>query len=39
VVEGGSDEHPNEVAHRIAAEALLRVVDGPRNHAAPEPFP
>jgi hypothetical protein len=39
VVEGGADEHPNEVAHRIAAEALLRVVDGPRNHAAPEPFP
>jgi len=36
VVEGGADEHPNEVAHRIAAEALLRVVDGPRNHAAPE---
>jgi len=39
VVEGGADEHPNEVAHRIAAEALLRAVDGPRNHAAPEPFP
>ena len=39
VVEGGADEHPNEVAHRIAAEALLRVVDGPRNHAAPEPLP
>lgn len=38
VVEGGADEHPNEVAHRIAAEALLRAVDGPRNHAAPEPF-
>jgi len=39
VVEGGADEHPNEVAHRIAAEALLRVVDGPQNHQAPEPFP
>lgn len=38
VVEGGADEHPNEVAHRIAAEAVLRVVDGPRNHAAPEPL-
>jgi hypothetical protein len=38
VVEGGADEHPNEVAHRIAAEALLRVVDGPRNHAPPEPL-
>lgn len=39
VVEGGADEHPNEMAHRIAAEALLRAVDGPRNHAAPEPLP
>jgi hypothetical protein len=39
VVEGGADEHPNEVAHRIAAEALLRAVDGPRDHPAPEPFP
>ncbi|MBX7183791.1 MAG: SGNH/GDSL hydrolase family protein [Vicinamibacteria bacterium] len=39
VVEGAADEHPNEVAHRIAAEALLRAVDGPRNHAAPEPWP
>ena len=38
VVEGGADEHPNEVAHRIAAEALLREVDGPRNHSAPEPL-
>lgn len=39
VVEGAADEHPNEVAHRIAAEAVLRVVDGPRNHAAPEAWP
>ena len=39
VVEGEADEHPNEIAHRIAAEALLRVVDGPRNHAAPQPLP
>jgi hypothetical protein len=39
VVEGGADEHPNEVAHRIAAEALLRAVNGPQNHAAPEPLP
>jgi hypothetical protein len=37
VVEGGADEHPNEIAHRIAAEALLRLVDGPQNHAGPEP--
>jgi hypothetical protein len=37
VVEGASDEHPNEIAHRIAAEALLRAVNGPRNHAAPDP--
>jgi hypothetical protein len=36
VVEGASDEHPNEIAHRIAAQALLRAVDGPRNHAAPD---
>ena len=39
VVEGGADEHPNEVAHRIAAEALLRTLDGPRNHAPPNPSP
>jgi hypothetical protein len=39
VVEGAADEHPNEVAHRIAAEALLRVVDGPRGHQPPEPLP
>jgi len=39
VVEGGADEHPNELAHRIAAEALLHVVDGNRNHPPPEPFP
>ncbi|MEO8499651.1 MAG: SGNH/GDSL hydrolase family protein [Vicinamibacteria bacterium] len=36
VVEGGADEHPNEVAHRIAAQALLRAVDGGRNHPGPE---
>lgn len=39
VVEGAADEHPNEIAHRIAAEAILRTVNGPLNHAAPPPFP
>ena len=38
VVEGGADEHPNEVAHRIAAQAILRAVDGPQNHPGPEPL-
>lgn len=36
VVEGSADEHPNEVAHRIAAQALLRAVDGPQNHPGPD---
>jgi len=27
VVNGASDEHPNEIAHRIAAQAILRAVD------------
>jgi hypothetical protein len=27
VVDGPRDEHPNEIAHRIAAEALVRTVD------------
>jgi hypothetical protein len=36
VVEGAADEHPNEIAHRIAAQALLRAVDGPKNHSAPD---
>jgi hypothetical protein len=27
VVDGPRDEHPNEIAHRIAAEALLKAVD------------
>jgi GDSL-like Lipase/Acylhydrolase family len=39
VVEGAADEHPNEIAHRIAAEALLRTVDGPQNDAPPRPLP
>ncbi len=36
VVEGAADEHPNEIAHRIAAQALLRALNGPKNHSAPE---
>lgn len=40
VVEGGQDEHPNELAHRIAAQALLKslasVLPSPKH---PEPQP
>jgi hypothetical protein len=28
VVNGARDEHPNEIAHRIAADAILRAFDG-----------
>jgi hypothetical protein len=28
VVDGADDEHPNEIAHRIAAQAIARAVDG-----------
>jgi len=27
VVDGADDEHPNEIAHRVAANALLRALD------------
>jgi hypothetical protein len=27
VVDGERDEHPNEIAHRIAASVLLRALD------------
>jgi hypothetical protein len=27
VVDGTNDEHPNEIAHRIAANALLKAID------------
>ena len=27
VVDGTSDEHPNEIAHRIAAQAIARTLD------------
>jgi lysophospholipase L1-like esterase len=37
VVNGADDEHPNEIAHRIAAQAIARAVDQvvPRPPAAP----
>jgi hypothetical protein len=37
VVDGPRDEHPNEIAHRIAAQALVKAVDGvvPRAPDAP----
>ena len=35
VVEGALDEHPNELAHRIAAQALLAALEAVRLHAAP----
>ena len=36
VVDGPNDEHPNEVAYRIASQAIARAVDGvvPRSAAA-----
>jgi hypothetical protein len=36
VVDGVDDEHPNEIAHRIAAQALLKALDDvvPRSAAA-----
>jgi len=39
VVDGPRDEHPNEIAHRIAAEALARAVDEvvPREPGGPRP--
>jgi len=36
VVDGASDEHPNEIAHRIAAGVLLRALD---DVLAPKPLP
>lgn len=41
VVDGTADEHPNEIAHRIAAQAIVRAVDEvvPRPVAAPAPGP
>jgi hypothetical protein len=39
VVNGAEDEHPNEVAHRIAADSLLKSLDEvvPREAALPAP--
>jgi len=39
VVDGPDDEHPNEIAHRIAAQAIARAVDEviPRSFATPRP--
>ena len=41
VVDGADDEHPNEIAHRIAAQAIARAVDEvvprPAAPAAPRP--
>jgi lysophospholipase L1-like esterase len=39
VVDGTNDEHPNEIAHRIAAQAIARAVDEvvARPAAAPHP--
>jgi hypothetical protein len=39
VVDGASDEHPNEIAHRIAAQAIARAVDAvvPRAATAAPP--
>ena len=39
VVDGRRDEHPNEIAHRIAAQALVRAVDEvvPRASTAARP--
>jgi len=40
VVDGAADEHPNEIAHRIAASVLLKALDDvvpPARSAAPPP--
>jgi hypothetical protein len=36
VVDGAADEHPNEIAHRIAAQAIAKAIDAvvPREAAA-----
>lgn len=41
VVDGVDDEHPNEIAHRIAANVILRALDDvvPGGAAAPEDVP
>jgi hypothetical protein len=39
VVDGADDEHPNEIAHRLAAGAMLKVLDEvvPRRGPAVDP--
>jgi len=38
-VDGVDDEHPNEIAHRIAASAILHTLDDvvPWTHEGPPP--
>jgi hypothetical protein len=35
VVDGANDEHPNEIAHRIAAQTLLKALDDVVPQATP----
>lgn len=35
VVDGANDEHPNEIAHRIAANVLVSALDEVRPRGAP----
>ena len=35
VVDGVNDEHPNEIAHRIAAQTLLKALDDVVPQATP----
>jgi GDSL-like Lipase/Acylhydrolase family len=37
VVDGADDEHPNEIAHRIAAQAIARAVDEVVKHPVARP--
>ena len=39
VVEGARDEHPNELAHRIAAQALIKALESTPLSTAPRPEP
>jgi hypothetical protein len=39
VVDGASDEHPNEIAHRVAARVLLRALDDVAAPGAPPSAP
>ena len=36
VVDGARDEHPNEIAHRIAAQAIARAMDDVAPRSAPQ---